>query len=298
VERYSVQNKDVIDVGCGKGDFLALLCAVGGNRGTGFDPSYVPGQQEGEGTRDITIVRDFYSPKYSSYKADLITCRHVLEHIQFPGEFVRAIAQSIEGRPETVVFFEVPNVLYTLRDMGIWDIIYEHCSYFSSSSLAHLFTTQGFNVLEETELYDGQYLGIDVMARGSAEKPVGLAGPQQGMGDMVAQFSRKYQEKVAYWEEQFSRIAADRHSVVVWGGGSKGVTFLNAMGWEDVVRHMVDINPRKQGMFVPGMGQEVVAPEALRDLRPDIVVIMNPVYQSEIRNTLSGLGIKARVMVA
>jgi len=298
VERYSIRNKDVIDVGCGKGDFLALVCGVGDNRGTGFDPSYVPGQLESAGSGRMTIVRDFYSPKYSSYKADLITCRHVLEHIQFPGKFVGAIAQSIEGRPETVVFFEVPNVLYSLRDMGIWDIIYEHCSYFSSSSLARLFTDQGFTVLEQTELYDGQYLGIDVMARGAGDTPVVPTRPEESMGDLVDQFSRKYREKIASWKEQISRMADEGRTVVVWGGGSKGVTFLNAMGEQDLVRYMVDINPRKQGMFVPGTGQEVIGPETLGDLRPNIVVIMNPVYRGEIQSTLSDLGIEARVMVA
>ena len=42
ITRYNLRGKDVIDIGCGKGDFLKLICARGGNRGVGFDPSYVP----------------------------------------------------------------------------------------------------------------------------------------------------------------------------------------------------------------------------------------------------------------
>src|SRR5262249_47664929 len=44
IERYQLHNKDIIEVGCGKGEFLALLCSRGGNRGLGFDPTYEPGR--------------------------------------------------------------------------------------------------------------------------------------------------------------------------------------------------------------------------------------------------------------
>ena len=68
------------------------------------------------------------------------------------------------GRPSgermnTIVFFEMPNVMYTLKDLGIWDLIYEHCSYFSVPSLREVFRACGFTVKELHELYEGQFLG-------------------------------------------------------------------------------------------------------------------------------------------
>ena len=42
VKRHQLYNKDIIEIGCGDGDFLALLCELGNNRGLGFDPSHVP----------------------------------------------------------------------------------------------------------------------------------------------------------------------------------------------------------------------------------------------------------------
>ena len=193
VQRYGVRDKNVIDIGCGKGDFLALLCSLGNNRGTGFDPSYEPEHMRSPSADRMTIVRDFYSPEYSSYKADLITCRHVLEHIQHPREFVETVSRSIGGRTATILFFEVPNVLYTLRDMGIWDLIYEHCSYFSGCSLSRLFMESGFTVLDQSELYEGQFLGIDLVLRGSTDTLGKLPRPE-GMEELVKRFSRNYQE--------------------------------------------------------------------------------------------------------
>ena len=299
IEQYGLRGKDVIDIGCGKGDFLALLCSLGENRGVGFDPSYVPEQMHKPGADRMTIVQDFYSPRYSGYRADLMTCRHVLEHIPVPREFLQNIRSAIGERPDTVVFFEVPNVLYTLRDMGIWDLIYEHCSYFSGPSLERLFGLSGFDVCGRSEMYEGQFLGIDAIPRSPGTSP---ASPRQEsleeLKGYVAAFAENYKQKVALWRQTFAHAAAQGERVVVWGGGSKGVTFLNTLDTARVVQYMVDINPRKHGMYVGGSGQRIVAPEFLLDYKPDMIVVMNPVYVHEIREHLDTMEIASPVTVA
>ena len=79
------------------------------------------------------------------------------------------------------------------------------------------------------------------------------------------------------------------------GRGSKGVGFLSTLGLADEIAFAVDVNPAKQGMFMPGTGHEIVAPEQLREIRPGFVVVMNPIYTDEIRRDLEGLGITATV---
>ncbi len=137
IDRYNLRGKDVIDIGCGKGDFLFLLSRLGNSRGTGFDTSY----EGADGAVDerVTIVRDLYSKKYAGYKADLICSRYVFEHIEQPAAFLRTIREAIGDERDTVVYFEVPNVSLILRDLSVWDIIYEHCSYFGMSSLRYVF---------------------------------------------------------------------------------------------------------------------------------------------------------------
>jgi SAM-dependent methyltransferase len=298
IDQYGIREKEVIDIGCGKGDFLALLCNKGDNRGYGFDPSFVPEIMEKASAERMTIIQDFYSPRYASYQADLVTCRHVLEHIQSPQEFVKNVRASVGSRTSTVVFFEVPNVMYTLRDMGIWDLIYEHCSYFSASSLAVLFSSCGFKVQKQTELYEGQFLGIDVVPG----TPAGEVLPDvrtrvAEMDNDRRAFAENYRRKVDGWKKMFDTTSSQR-KVVVWGGGSKGVMFLNTLRPEKGVEYMVDINPRKQGMFVAGTGQEIVGPEFLRRYRPDTVIIMNAIYREEIRGQLQSLGVNAEIMEA
>lgn len=294
IARYALKGKDIVDIGCGKGDFLKLICARGNNRGWGFDPSYVPDKNEQSGA--VTFIQEFYSEKHAHYKADLVACRHVLEHIQFPREFMSNVRRSVGERYQTAVYFEVPNVLYTLRDMGIWDIIYEHCSYFSAPSLSSVFATAGFNVSTVHEAFGGQYLGIEAHA-GRSPQGSQPTNPVAPITAMVGTFAVNYEKKIAFWESQFTSFKAAGKKVVVWGGGSKGVTFLNKFKQHNVVEYMVDINPRKQGMYVPGTGQRIVAPEYLKDLRPDIVIVMNPLYKEEIAKELANLGCNAQVMV-
>jgi hypothetical protein len=83
---------------------------------------------------------------------------------------------------------------------------------------------------------------------------------------------------------------------VIWGAGSKGVAFLSMLEQADDVTCAVDVNPAKHGRFLPGTGHQVVAPDRLRDLRPDLVVAMNPSYAAEIRESLEGLGVHASVL--
>ena len=103
---------------------------------------------------------------------------------------------------------------------------------------------------------------------------------------------------MAEWRRCLDELAGADRTVVVWGAGSKGTTFLNTIHGAGLIEHVVDINPREQGNFVGGTGQEIVPPERLTGLRPPVVIIMNPIYRDEIGATVAGLGLKAELMEA
>jgi SAM-dependent methyltransferase len=286
VKRYDLHGKTVVDIGCGKGDFLKLICGLGENQGVGFDPSYV---FDGSEPPHLRFVQDFYSEKYVDVPADLVCCRQVLEHIEDPARFVAMVKRAAGAHAGVRIFFEVPNALYTLRDMGIWDLIYEHVSYFSPTSLARTFERQGMHVLDVSEVYGGQFLTLEAaLDGGQAASPEGVPGE---LSALVEAFAAGYDQKLSHWREWLAQLKAEGRRAVVWGAGSKGVTFLNALRASDEVSAVVDINPRKQGMFVAGAGQRIVPPDALPALRPDAVLIMNPLYVSEIQSTVHSLGL-------
>jgi hypothetical protein len=79
-------------------------------------------------------------------------------------------------------------------------------------------------------------------------------------------------------------------SVIVWGAGAKAVTFLNIVDpTGSVISHVVELNPRKAGRFIAGSGQEIVEPNALRELRPEVIVLIVH-YREEIGSAVCALG--------
>jgi len=297
VARYDLHNKDIIEIGCGQGEFLTMICEIGGNRGVGFDPAYVPPDFGGAGSDDIIFVQDFYSERYIGYQGDLICCRMTLEHIQQTAELVRTVRRSVGGRADSVVFFQVPDVTRILREQAFWDIYYEHCSYFTPGSLASLFEICGFEVIDQWTGYGDQYLMIEARAdveRTSAEQLTQQLAP--GTSRDIARFSANYPRKLRMWRDRLRRVSQDGQRAVIWGGGSKAVAFLTTLGIRDEIEYVVDINPRKHGTYLPGTGQETVAPDFLRDYEADVVIVMNPIYEEEIRGELDRMGLSPEVM--
>ena len=86
--------------------------------------------------------------------------------------------------------------------------------------------------------------------------------------------------------------------MVIWGGGARGVTFLNLVDTEGAIRYAVDVNPRKAGAFVAGTGQQFVLPSVLTSYKPDVVVLMNPIYQQEVSAMLRDLGLRPELTLA
>jgi hypothetical protein len=68
------------------------------------------------------------------------------------------------------------------------------------------------------------------------------------------------------------------------------------VGGSKMVEFVVDINPRKHGSFIAGTGQRIVAPEFLAQYEPSVVVLLNPIYEPEIKASLAGLGVSADVV--
>lgn len=290
VRQYQLYDKDIIEIGCGQGDFLEIIQRLGNNRVLGFDPSYKPEQTALDIEKPaITIIPKAYSEVSGDYQADFICCRHVLEHIDRPLEFLKNIRSSIGQRKDCVVYFEVPNALYSLEHMGLWDIIYEHCSYFTSESLANLFLRAGFEPIEITERYDGQFLTIEARPGHDDVKPVSdCKWVVANIRHLIDNFQNVYREKVNSWTSTLSDLESQNSRIVIWGAGSKGITFVNTLNISyKQVEYIVDVNPRKCGKFVPGTAQCIVGPDFLREYRPDTTIIMNPIYQSEIQAAIS-----------
>jgi hypothetical protein len=281
VGTYDLRGKDVVDVGCGGGDFLSLLCREGtGNRGVGYDPSY-PGKPGGDNPR---FVRGFYAGE----PADFIACRHVLEHVEAPADLLGSMY------PGATVYFEMPDGGYMVREAAIWDLIYEHPNYFTAPALRRLFERNGYGVLDLGSSFGGQYLYVEAARSDNGHRGGGSTAAE--LEPLVDGFARSYEAKIGDWTRRLGELFAEGRSVAVWGAGSKGVSLLNMVAGGERVDAVIDLNPRKHGRYVPGTGQRIDGPESLRGSDVDVVLAMNRLYVDEIGQSLAALGVRADVL--
>ena len=292
IDRYDLRDKTILEIGCGKGEFLTLLCDLGGNKGIGFDPAYRPERNTHPAAEHITFIRDFYSEDYGHYHADFVCCKMTLEHIPDVADFVGMVRRSLGENRDAVVFFQVPERRRVLRDVAFWDIYHEHCSYFSAGSLGRLFRSRGFDVLSLWTDYDDQYLMIEARpCAGEPGAPLPEEESPEELREDVRQFTQVVQTRLEHWRRLLAECAVKGRRVALWGGGSKAVAFLTTLGAGADVSMVIDINPYKQGAYLPGTAHKVSAPSELRADPPDVVIIMNPIYHDEIQADLQRLGV-------
>ena len=287
VSDYDLTGKDVFEIGCGDASFLQELCRRAKARGFAIDPTF--DAQRIDADVSVSGIAEFYDSDHIHLTGDLICCRHTLEHIQPVGEFVSLVRESAKKTKGCVVFFEIPDTERILDEGAFWDVYNEHCSYFTLTSLSHLFRSRGFQILRIDKGFDDQYLLIDVEVG-----PTDASNDRPAVDEIVTKadsFGLAASKAVDSWQRAIDSATAAGGKVVLWGASSKAVAFLAAIDRDDSVAAAVDINPFKQEKFLPGSGIPVIPPEELEELDPDLVIVMNPIYRTEIEDNLQALGL-------
>lgn len=298
VTKCALTSGRVVEVGCGKGVFLQKLLGHPKNKseGVGFDPSYLGKETDGR----MRVVKDFYGPK-TAIEADAIICRHVVEHIPEPLGLLQTVRSTLGDSVAKQVFFETPCVKWILKNQVPWDFFYEHCSLFTSESLTLALKTTGFSVAAVRHVFNGQYLWAEGFSdRIDLERPrqVESTLPSPIQPETVA-LARAY-AAAEYsnrnrWEAVLNRFSSG--PIYAWGAGAKGVTFCNLIDpMATLLAGVVDVNPAKQGRFLPGTGHPIVSPPVAMRTGAVAVLVLNPNYLDEVRATVRQLGARAAVI--
>jgi hypothetical protein len=252
----------LIEVGCGKGHFLEQLQAAGFSI-TGLDPTY-------EGSNPA-VIREYFTPEIGLHAQGIIL-RHVLEHVQDPVSFLAMLRDANGGKGK--IYLEVPCFDWICEHRAWFDIFYEHVNYFRLSDFRRMFEV----VYESGHVFDGQYLYVVADLAGirqpALDEPDGFEFP----ADFLATVDR-------YASALNARTS---NNAAIWGGASKGVIFALFMRRAGVeLEVVVDINPAKQGKYLPSTGLRVRSPEqAMQLLAPGAdIFVMNGNYLREVAKT-------------
>jgi hypothetical protein len=275
----------LVEVGCGQGTFYRIMAETLGalpGPASGFDPAWRG--KDGEGPAGSHLFRSYFETATAGRAGgppDALICRHTIEHVADPLAFLSGLRAACGRERPLRLFLETPCTNWILENGQIQDLFYEHCSLFTAANLAQAIERTGFGAARVEPVFDCQYLW--------AEAGFGEAHPLAAGIPDFDQWQSKKSRYIAHWR----RVVADAAAVgavYLWGASSKGVTFallIDPHG--DALSGVIDINPRKQGCFLPLTGVPVLPPQHLPRSRATVIV-MNPAYQAEIEVALRASG--------
>lgn len=259
----------LVDVGCGKGGFVELLREKGVTA-VGYDNAY-------QGNKPY-IRKSFFSVG-SHERGDLLTLRHVLEHIPSPWQFLDEIAAA--NGYQGFLYVEVPDLEWILSHRAYFDLFHEHVNYFRSEDFSRRF---GDSIILKSKSFGGQYLSLVInLERMRNYEPSSL--PSESSSCLKSSF-----DQLSKCENKTYAALTERDEIILWGAAAKGVVFASKAPPEirSKITYAIDINPSKQGHFMPISGVEVLDPATgITRLAPSsLVIIMNSNYEQEIRGSL------------
>lgn len=231
-------------------------------------------------------------------KADLALGNNVLAHVPNLKDFLGGF--KILLKPNGVVTFEFPHLLKLIED-NLFDTIYhEHYSYLSLVTVKDIFSRNGLKVFDVETLpsHGGSLRVYGSLADSQHEvsrRVEELERLEIEKGVTNINFYKDYKLKVEQVKLEFLSFLIEAKKankrVVAYGAAAKGNTLLNYCGVKpDLISHVADASPHKQGKFLPGSRIPVISEQELIALNPDYIVLFPWNLKKEIHEQFNKYG--------
>ena len=257
--------------------------------------------------KGIEIVQDFFGRRLAAdmvsrgLQADLMAANNVLAHVPDINDFAAGFATLL--KPRGVATFEFPHLLRLMADAQFDTIYHEHFSYLSLTAVQRVFEAAGLQVFDVQELTThGGSLRVFAQRVDTALHPVAPAvgamlQREIDAGVRTAAYYQGLQPRAERIRDDLLRFLHEAkragRSVVAYGAAAKGNTLLNFAGLgNDLIRCVVDLNPAKQGKFMPGSRIPIVGRETLDRERPDYLLVLPWNILHEVRQQNAPLAAK------
>ena len=263
ISHYTLLGKKVVEVGCGRGEYLALLHENGAEvHGLEFSAESVrhcvnEGYPVFQGFIDNNNDRLPEAP----YAAFLIL--NFLEHLPNPHLTLRGISHNLlEGG---VGLVEVPNFDMIVNNGLFSEFIGDHLFYFTEETLTQLLANNGFEVIDCQEIWHNYILSATVRKRSCANLT------------HLLRFQEKIEQEILQYLDRFGR-----GRVAIWGAGHQALAIISLLKLQDKIRYVLDSATFKQGKYTPASHLLVVPPDRLRTDPVDAVIVMAASYSDEV----------------
>lgn len=267
VHAHSLSGQRALEVGCGRGEYLALLQHAGLDaHGIEYAPEAVSHCQA-QGLKASRAFLDKASPRLPEGPFKAFFMFSFLEHLPNPGGMLRAIAGNLEEGAVGLV--EVPNLDMILEKDLFSEFISDHLCYFTQATLTAALTLNGFEVLACTEVWHRYILSATIRKRSLLD---------------LARFQVRQDHLRRTLHQCLDQVPSGR--VAVWGAGHQALALLALADLGKRIRYVVDSAPFKQGRFTPATHLPIVPPSTLASDPVEAVIVMAASYSDEVARIL------------
>lgn len=239
-------------------------------------------------SRGIPTICDFFGEGMASQvpHADVVIANNVLGHVADLNGFVRGIRQIL--KPEGVAVIEVPYVRDMIDRLEFDTIYHEHLYYYSLTALVNLFKWNRLQVqrVERQDIHGGSLrIYVRHPKEHSDRELIKFLEIENALGVGRMEYYRRFGDQVRDLTNSIRtflvRLKARDNKIVGYGAAAKGTMLLNHLGiGRNLLDHVVDATPAKQGLYLPGVHVPIVAPEQLGD--PDYILVLAWNFANEI----------------
>ncbi len=286
IERTGLAPGDlVVEIGSNDGTMLRFFKDAG-MRVLGIDPAReiaVAASASGIETLaeffDLELARSLRA-RHGPVK--VVCANNVCAHIDDLEGAIRAARELIE--PDGVFVFQV-SYLLDVYEKTLFDTMYhEHLDYHRVGPLRRFFDRLEMRLWssERVEAQGGSLRGYaspraradavqpSVAAMEAQERAAGLDRPEA-----LRAFSRRIERAGLELTSLLGGLKARGHSIAGYGAPAKATTLMYHFGLDGgVIDYIVEDNPRKHGLFTPGLHIPVGPVDWLYERRPDYVVAL------------------------
>jgi 2-polyprenyl-3-methyl-5-hydroxy-6-metoxy-1,4-benzoquinol methylase len=228
--------------------------------------------------------------------ADLIIGNNVLAHVPDLNNFVAGLKICLKNNG--IITMEVPHLMRLVEEKQFDTIYHEHFSYFSLHTLSSIFEKHELEVFDVEELpTHGGSLRIYARHKTDTNRSksscmADLLNKERKRGMQTIEYYNKFQSAVDDVKADiltlFSNIKNNEKTIVAYGAPAKGNTLLNFCHiGPDHISYAVDLNPNKQGRYLPGTHLPVYHPDKIKETKPDYLLILPWNLKDEIMKQMA-----------
>lgn len=249
--------------------------------------------------QDIPVVQDFFGMELAASlgQADLIVGNNVYAHVPDINDFTAALMACL--KPEGVITLEFPHLMRLVEFRQFDTVYHEHFSYLSLLAVTRIFAAAGLRIFDIEQLpTHGGSLRVFGCHDGAEHPTTGRVNAvmeeERTRGMDRDDFYLAFQSQADDVKNDFLRFLlqakAEGKSVAGYGAAAKGNTIMNYAGVRpDLLPFVCDAAAAKIGKLMPGSHIPIRAPAALRENRPDYLIILPWNIAAEVKNQCSDL---------